>query len=681
MTDTTNSNTSSEAAKPKVKKPKGPIRTGAVAPFLIFFALVWAYFFFFFDTHLRHGLEYVATNGNGAEVDIARVHTSFWSASLEIDKIEVTDALVPTKNKIQIGQVRWTMLWDALLRGKVAIEEASILDVAIGAPRARPGRVLPPPPPAGESAFDKVRKTALDQAQKEFSNNVLGDAAGILNGSDPAAALKSLERSLKSEARVKELQADFAKKQEVWKDRLAHLPQAKDMDDLQKRIKAVKLDGFSNPAEVQKSVQELDAILKDADAKYKTIQEATNAVGSDVNQTQASIKELDTLVHNDIKDLENHLKLPKLDVASLSRTLFGPMFLSKVQQAESYMAKARQYMPPKKTAEEKAEFAKPKPHEREKGRNYAFGRPRAYPLFWLKKAELSSKATKGADWSGNLVGTLTDVTNDPPTLGLPTIASFKGDFPSQEFFGIDGKVTLDHTTDDAVDSLVMKVASFPVIGQKLVDSEEVKVGFDKAIGQSDFTAELRGQNVKITLSSLFQRGKSGEPSSAQKDSPKASPEKGTATSGATPIGFLTAQAKQPILNDIMNAAFRDIPKVSLNANVQGPWSGLQFDIDSNLGRDLAAAFDKQIKMKIDEARAKVEKMVNERINVEREKLMNEFNKAKAQIDQTIKSKQAEVDKAKGQIEKAKNDAVNSQKSKIESEGKKALDDLKNKFHF
>ena len=89
MTDTTNSNTSSEAAKPKVKKPKGPIRTGAVAPFLIFFALVWAYFFFFFDTHLRHGLEYVATNGNGAEVDIARVHTSFWSASLEIDKIEV----------------------------------------------------------------------------------------------------------------------------------------------------------------------------------------------------------------------------------------------------------------------------------------------------------------------------------------------------------------------------------------------------------------------------------------------------------------------------------------------------------------------------------------------------------------------------------------------------------------
>ncbi|MFX4770388.1 hypothetical protein ABTB41_19930, partial [Acinetobacter baumannii] len=87
-------------------------RTGAVVPCLIIIALIWAYFFFFFDTHLRHALEYAGTQGNGAEVNVANVRTSFWNASLEIQGIQVTDGTTPKKNKIQMGEVRWAMLWD-----------------------------------------------------------------------------------------------------------------------------------------------------------------------------------------------------------------------------------------------------------------------------------------------------------------------------------------------------------------------------------------------------------------------------------------------------------------------------------------------------------------------------------------------------------------------------------------
>ena len=213
-----NMNDIAGASRPvKLKKRKGPVRTEAIVPFIIIVALVWVYFFFFFDTHLRRGLEYVGTRANGAEVDIAKVRTSFWDASLNIYKIEVTDGSTPTKNKIQIGEMRWNMLWDAILRGKIAIEDASILDIAIGVPRAKPGYVLPPDPPGTKSAFEKVREAALAKAQQEFSQNVLGDAAAILGGVNPQDQLKNIEGTLKSAVRVKELEAELTKKQAEWK--------------------------------------------------------------------------------------------------------------------------------------------------------------------------------------------------------------------------------------------------------------------------------------------------------------------------------------------------------------------------------------------------------------------------------------------------------------------------------
>jgi len=75
------------------------------------------------------------------------------------------------------------------------------------------------------------------------------------------------------------------------------------------------------------------------------------------------------------------------------------------------------------------------------------------------------------------------------------------------------------------------------------------------------------------------------------------------------------------LNDILTGALNTIPEVTLNAEVHGPWSAPEFGIDSNLGTDLAKAFDKQIQAKIDEARAKIQALVNERVNAEREKLI------------------------------------------------------------
>lgn len=660
-------------------------RTGAVVPALIIIALIWAYFFFFFDLHAKHALEYVGTHANGAEVDIGRVRTSFWHASLEIDGIQVTDGTRPEKNKIQIGEMHWQMLWDALLRGKVAIEDASILNIAIGVTRAHPGYVLPPDPPSTKSAFTKLREQALDNAQKQFSQNIIGDAASILNGADPQAQLNSVKDNLKSLKRINELQTQLTQKESEWKTRIDKLPKQKDLDDLQARIKNVKLD-IQHIPEIQKLVQ-------DTQAQIANVNDTAKALNTDVNTYKDSLSNLDQMVKEDVKDVEGRLKLPSLDTKSLSKQVFGPLLLTKLKKYDYYYEKAREYMPPKKSASAPKENTDPKPHEREKGKNYAFGRPHAYPLFWLKHAALSSKANAKADLSGDLKGEIKNVTNDPPIIGVPTTAEFTGDFPAQELHGVDGKLTLDHTREDADDKVELSVKSFPVLGQKLVDTPDVALGFEKAVSAASFKAEMAGKQLTVAASSTFQRA---TPADIPQD-PAAQPAPEPVTldlksandlfgnsaqmAATKSTGFLEAKAASPALNDLLNGALSQIPKVTMNASVHGPWDSLDFDINSSLGQDLAAAFDKQIKAKVDAAKARIQALVNEQIGAQKAKLEAEFNKQKAQVDGILKQKQAELDKYKAQLDAEKDKAVKGQTNQLQDAAKKGLDQLKDKFHF
>ena len=636
-----------------MKKAKGPFRTGAVVPFIIIVAVIWAYFFFFFDMHLQHLMEHFATEANGAEVDIARVRTSFWQASLSIEKIQVTSAAVPTKNKVEIEEIHWQILWDALLRGKIVIDDASITGVALGVPRARPGRVLPPPPPPkeGPSAVKKAEDEAMARADAEFHDNVLGDALALLKGGDPTTQLKSVEGGLKSSARIAELQKDLAGKQKEWNDRLAKLPTDKDLAALQDRVKKVKLDHFSGPADIQNSLNQLNAIFADANAKVADVQATQTALTTDLATYQNSVAGLQGLVGEDLKSLEGRLKLPRLDVATLSRVLFGPLVLQKVQQARFYITKARQYMPAKKPA-----GAKPTeltPHEREKGRNFEFGKPHSYPLFWLKKAALNSKAREGADWSGNLVGEITNVTTDQPLIGEPTEASFKGDFPKADVSGVEGRLTFDHRTEAPIEKLSLHVAHLPVPDRVLIDSPDVRIGLTNAIAVVAVDGAFSGENLKVTSESVF----------------------------SGPGSIVSATAHDPMLEGILKGAVASVPRVSLNVGVQGAWTDPQFAIESSLGHDLAAAFSKQLEAKIAEARAKLTSFVNDQVGKQRAALESQFAAAKGQVDGVLKQKMDEVNKTKGGIDQAKNDAVKGQSKQLQDQGKKAVDDLKKKFGF
>jgi len=128
-----------ETLTPPVKKAPGPIRHGAVVPTLILALICFAFFKFVLDYGIKRGVEWGVSHAQGAEVDVGSVHTSFLRGSFTLNNLQITNKEDPTQNVLQIGQIRFALSWDALLRLKFVITDAGIDGIALYTPRRSRG--------------------------------------------------------------------------------------------------------------------------------------------------------------------------------------------------------------------------------------------------------------------------------------------------------------------------------------------------------------------------------------------------------------------------------------------------------------------------------------------------------------------------------------------------------------
>ncbi len=639
----------------KQKKSKGPIRWEAIIPFTIICALIGAYFHFFFDGHLRRGLEWVGYNAVGAEVNIRKVETSFFNASLRIQGIQLTDAEKPTHNSLEIGDIRFSMIWDALLRAKVAINEAAIEQISFGTKRKHVGKVKPPEPVSNEPGMaEKIKEQALKEAQEQAGQNVLGDIIAMLSGSDSNAQLQKLQDSLPSKSLLKNFDKNLKAKQKAWDQRIKTLPQGKDIQALGKRLENIKTKDFKTPQELQTSLQELDKVIKEGDSMYKQAQSVADDLGKDLKALDADYKVIEKQVKEDIKKLEQHFRIPSLDAAAISKAVFNHYLQPYKAKFYRYKSMADKYLPPNlmKKGDEKEEVAL-QPHPREKGISYEFGRPNAYPLFWVKRAAVSSQAGVTPE-SGNIKGEILNISSNQRTTGKPTEVKISGDFPAQQIMGFLTHITLDNRKEESEVGYKFQVASYQISGKELVQSPDVTIAFAKATGSFGVSGRLVGlKNITLNMQNAFKS-----------------------------IEYKVSSTNE-IADEILKNVFNGIPVVTLTADAKGVIPDIPISINSNLGPELQKGFEKQIQAKIDEARKKIQALVDEEIGKQKAKIEAQLNQLKGQLEQEVKKAEAQLNEQKKQaearIEQAKKDAENQGRKQLEKEGQKAIDDLKKKF--
>jgi uncharacterized protein (TIGR03545 family) len=619
----------------KVNKKKGPIRFEAIIPVAILSGLTFGYFSYYFDRHLKAGFEYVGTLANGAEVNVASVKTSFIKGSFDLNGLQVTDAQMPTHNTLEIENIHFKYLWDALLRMKFVVEDASINNIQISKPRQRPGKVLPPEP-AKPSKIDEIQLEVISQIKNKYGKNVLGDVVSLLEGGDIQSQIETIREELKSEARLKSMLSDVNTKKEFWDGKIKTLSDATKIKGIEAEIQ--KISKEKNFLEQAKGAQKLGDLLKDVNKQYNEIQSASKQLQTEVSTVAKYPSEIENLVKEDIESLKDRFAIPQIDFKDMAMHLFAGEFAEHIAKARKYQALAEQYLPEKKDKEEVI------PPKRSQGKSYDFPITKGYPLFWLKRAAISSKGTENT-YSGNLSGELTNVTTSPKTIGKPIVLDVKGNFPGIKVMGVEAMIKADFTQDIPKQTALLKVGSFVVPEKMFVNDEKMKFGFKSAIGSTTMKAELKEKELNMSWVSELK----------------------------SPQFIVESKTKiaQEMLGNILNA----IPVINIDGTATGSFKNLNMAISSNLGDEIGAGLKREIGNKVSEAQGKIQGLIDEKINKPKNELMSALGSNQSNLNSLngvadlYKKNEGRI---KAEIEKLKKGGTKG----LEEQGKKLLKGFK-----
>lgn len=615
----------------KKPKKKGPIRFEAIVPVFVLCLITFLYFSYYFDRHLKKLVEYVGTQANGAEVNVGSINTSFIRGSFDLDVLEVTNKEKPELNALEIGNIHFKFMWDALLRMKFVVDDASINNIQIMKPRKSPGKVLPPEP-AKPSKINELQHQVIAQIKNKYGGNVLGDAMSLLEGGDYKEQIEAIRGTLKSEARVQVMISDVKSKQEFWDNKVKQLSDTSRLKEIEGKIQNIRAEkDFLKQA---KAAKELNDDIKYIEKQYKEVEASSKQLKTEVDTLTKYPKELQALVNEDIASLKNRFSIPKIDFKDMAMHLFAGEFVGYIAKARKYQAVAKQYMPEKK--EEQEEVI---PHPRSEGKTYQFPITTGYPLFWLKRAAISSKGTPES-YSGDVSGELTNVTTDPKFVKRPLVLDLNGNFPAAKMSGVRAKITLDHTKKVAKQSALLQVGSFHVPEKMFVNDEKIKFGFLNAVGSATLKADLVESNINMNW-----------------------------TSALVKPNFLV-ESKSKLAKEMLTNVLAGISAININGNATGTFTNLDMNITSNLGDELAQGFTREIGAKVTEAQNKLNALVEDKIKGPQKELMaalgengknlTDMNKMKEFWDKNKDRIKAEVDKLKS------------------GEGKKQIEDLKEK---
>jgi uncharacterized protein (TIGR03545 family) len=619
----------------KAPKKKGPIRFEAIIPVLVLSIITFAYFSYYFDRHLKSLFEYVGTQGNGAEVNVGSVKTSFINGSFDLNVLQITDKERPTHNMLEIENMHFKYLWDALLRMKFVVDDASINNIQIAKPRKSPGKVLPPEP-AKPSKINELQIEVISQIKNKYGKNVLGDIAVLLEGGDYKDQIEKIRDQLKSEARVKTMILDVNTKKQFWDGKIKTLSDTSKIKEIETQINTISKK--KNVLEQAQGVKQLNDLLKDVNKQYKDIQVASKQLQSEVNQVAQYPKELEALVKQDIASLKDRFAVPQIDFKDMAMHLFAGEFAEYIAKARKYQALAEQYLPEKK---EKEEVVPPK---RSAGKNFEFPITKGYPLFWLKRAALSSKGTADS-YSGNVSGELTNVTTSPKTINLPVKLDMRGDFPGVKVMGVQALITADFTKTISEQDALIKIGSFVVPEKLFVNDEKMKFGFKNAVGATTIKAHLKQEQVSMSWDSVLNQPK-----------------------------FLV-ESKTKLAQEMLSNILNGISSITINGSAAGTFKNLDMNISSNLGDELGNGFKREIGNKIAEAQNKIQSMVDEKIMKPKNDLLASIGANKdnlsslSNVAELYKKNEVRI---KAEIEKLKKGGSNDLKEK----GKKLLKGFK-----
>lgn len=647
------------ATAPKPKKP-GVIRWKYAVPAAIVIGLVLAFYFFFMDALLRRGLIMAGELALGAKVEIASVDFKFSNLSLAVRGFAAANKEAPMTNLVEFESAKLAVKPLPLLSKKINVAEASLTGLRWGTERKTSGalppakqksyaaRLAPADSPAG-----KLLAKLETQAQTEWDalpawDSIQKTKDQIANLSlDGVVKPENLETLKQAEALKQEAQA----KASDYRQKLEGLDVGAKLQAVQPALEDLKGLQIASPQDAvaaKSKIENAQAKIRDLQAVQGQLQQLKAQAEADFAQAGALTQKLNEWKDKDLAGLASSLNLPSLSYENLTRSLVGPVWLSRVRRFVELSNTARRYMPPRKEKETKT--TQPRLH----GLDVSFPRASVPPAFLIQKLSLTG-STGGPGKTGEpveFVGLVTNITSDPRLLGLPTKAEIKG---AQSGRVYDILAVLDHAADVPQDTVMISAQGLSAAGLKLPSSDYLP---NLNAGQVGFTARfaLIGDRLEARLQA--------------------------ALSGVTP----PAQSGQEQAKQLVAELWKGINRINLQASVAGSGNDLQFSLTSDLDRLLGERLKAMAGEKLAEVRAKLSAEIDKYAAVKQKELLDQYGLSKSgalgDIASTQNSVQDKITTIQNLIQEKQNaaqQAVDQQKKQAEEEAKKKAQEGLNKL--
>ncbi len=608
------------------------IRWAGVITVVVIAAIIFILGIIFSDEWLEGKLEDLGASIVGAKVEIDDLEIALLEMKIQWQRLQVTDPKQTMKNMFETGLSTYDMEFWPLLSGKVIIESFNITGFKTYTDRETDGKIEKEDKPQVVPSF-------VSNTMKGLSDQVSGNVNMNLDKMRGNVDVDSIMGLLKitSGDKIDSLKTVVEQGYEEWNKKLSELNIEQDVKAIENKAKSIKLDNVKDPAQVQRSLKDAQALYKDIEKLTNQIDDVKTNLNNDISNAYASVKQVDDWIAQDYARARSMAKLPDFSVENIGKLLFGSKIVNRVNQVLGYTDKARGYAAKMSSDKQDKEPDPP----RMKGQDIYFPVKSHRPKFWIKTMSLTGATNDGMQ----LEGSAQHIVSNQKQIGQPTVFKLSGGREDGSALDLSGE--LNYLEDTPREMFEMNYQRISLNHTKLSDSPLFPTELEKGVGAVKANLDLVGETIQGKI--IF-------------------------TGRHIKFDFKKARSGND-LNRMIRSAIQKINLITINARISGERDKLKFNLNSNLDKAITDNIKEVVGAEIDKAKKQIEDRVRKEVDKRKKELETTLKDKEEELQAEVKKYEAMIDKEKEKVDAKKKEV----EKKIEEEKKKLEKGLKDKL--
>ncbi|PKM93003.1 MAG: hypothetical protein CVU80_00395 [Elusimicrobia bacterium HGW-Elusimicrobia-4] len=621
------------------------IRWKAVLPTVIILAVAIIFTVFFADRIIKKIAINIGESVFSAKVEISFLKTKLKNMSVEIKGLQIASKEDVWKNILVIDRISFSMEPLPLLSKKIIVNEMTSEGMKWGTVRKTSGAL----PPKKKKKLERKRKGEeagiSDRMMASLKNKVSEETSNLAIISDIKSFQKNIKdidvkkltdiANLSSLKEIEKIKSSFGEKETKYRNLIGEInvdAKTKEITDTVDGMKELKISSLADVPSVKEKISKLKDTKKSTEKLLEQIKIAKNNVTSDFGEEKDLVEKINELKNSDYNNIMSKLSIGNLSAGNITKSLIGPIWLTKINGTLYYVKLARKYMP----KSEKKKLLK----KRLKGMDVAFEKENELPGVLVKNIVISG--TTGGEGKNNetaidFKGNVSDITSNPVLWGKPTTGKIIGKKRKKEILI---NLIFDHTKKTSKDEIMLTLK-----GMTPTD-----------IGVSNLGNILFIDDGDVGIIAKFEMA--GDELNSQ------------IASKVGNVKFGTAE-KENETQKIFKQMFKNVKELTVDAQLISKQEDTDFKVKSNLDDIFKQGIKSLVGEKLAEAKAKIKEEIDRQVDGKKKETLAEFTNKKDGLLKNLTSKEqvltAKTEEIKIKISSAEEEIKKQGQQKIQKE--------------